>query len=269
MKSSHATLFVLVVFLSGSGLAQQSAFPIADQPLSSNSATLQEETPAQQSISAAQLQIKSDPKKVQAYNELALAFLRRTRETADPKYLKDADAALAQGLKLDPEDFQLQRTQVALMLGRHEFAQAKERATVLHRRTAGRCYDLWIYRRSRHRARQLSRGRDECAVDVEFAAQQYSGAPDRSRTANAVWRPARRNRVPEPGVLGDFADSRSKTWRGLQTRSRRFRSTRARLTRQRRLLRRPSSSFTLIPTRWRIWRAFAWPRIERAMRFNY
>ena len=135
MKSLHATLFILVVFLSGSGLAQQLASPVADQPLSANSATLREETPAQQSISEAQLQIKSDPKRVQAYNALALAFLRRSRETADPKYLKDADAALAQGLKLDPADFQLQRTQVALMLSRHEWAQAKERATVLHHRT--------------------------------------------------------------------------------------------------------------------------------------
>ncbi len=134
MKPLHGTLFILVVFLSGSGLAQQSVSSAADQPLSSNSATLQEETPAQQSISEAQRQIKSDPKKVQPYNELALAFLRRTRETADPKYLTDADTALAQGLKLDPEDFQLQRTRVALMLGRHEFTQARERATRLHRR---------------------------------------------------------------------------------------------------------------------------------------
>ena len=134
MKSLHATSFILVVFLSGLGVAQQSLSSAADQPLSSNSATLQEQTPAQQSISEAQLQINSDPKKAQAYNELALAFLRRTRETADPTYLSDADAALAQGLKLDPTDFQLQRTQVALMLARHEFAEAKERATALHLR---------------------------------------------------------------------------------------------------------------------------------------
>ena len=73
---------------------------------------------------------------MQAYNELAIAFLRRTRETADSRYLKDADAApLAQGLKLDPEGFQLQRTQIALMLSSHEFAHAKERATVLNHRT--------------------------------------------------------------------------------------------------------------------------------------
>jgi tetratricopeptide (TPR) repeat protein len=135
MRSLIASQFILSVLISGSGLAQQAASSGADQPVSSNSAVLQEETPAQQSISAAQLQIKADPKKVQAYNELAIAFLRRARETADPRYLKDADAALAQGLKLGSEDFQLQRTQVALMLSRHQFAQARERATVLNHRT--------------------------------------------------------------------------------------------------------------------------------------
>ncbi len=135
MKSPYASLFILSVFLSGSGLAQQAAFSAADQRSPSGQATVQQDTPAQQRIAGAQLQIRTDPKKVQAYNELAIAFLRRARETADPKYLKDADAALAQGLKLDPEDFQLQRTQVALMLSRHEFAQARDRATVLNHRT--------------------------------------------------------------------------------------------------------------------------------------
>jgi len=135
MKSLHATLFTLSVLLSGSGLAQQQTLPVADQHRPSGEAAVQEGTPAQQSISASQRQIKMDPKKVQAYNELALAFLRRTRETADLQYLKDADAALTEGLKLAPEDFQLQRTQVALMLSRHQFAQARDRATVLHHRT--------------------------------------------------------------------------------------------------------------------------------------
>jgi len=49
--------------------------------------------------------------------------------------LKEADTALSEGLKLDATDFQLQKTQVALILSRHEFVQARERATTLHRRT--------------------------------------------------------------------------------------------------------------------------------------
>ena len=135
MKSPQTVLFILGILLSGMGLAQQVSSPGADRRGASSDAATPQDTPAQQRIVAAQLQIDKDPKKVQAYNELAIAFLRRSRETADPKFLKDADAALTQGLKLDPADFQLQKTQVALMLSRHEFVQASERAKALNRRT--------------------------------------------------------------------------------------------------------------------------------------
>ncbi|AXC11699.1 hypothetical protein ACPOL_2377 [Acidisarcina polymorpha] len=118
MRLRYTSLLIGVALACASGFAEQ-----------------KEGTPAQQSIAAAQQQIKLDPKKVQAFNELALGLLRRSRETADAKYLKDAEAALAQGLQLAPGDFQMQRTEVALMLGRHDFAQAKERALILHHRT--------------------------------------------------------------------------------------------------------------------------------------
>ena len=135
MKSLHATLFILCVFISGAGLAQQADSLAADQRPPYGGASLQQDSPAQQRIAAAMQQIEMDPKKVQAYNELALASIRRARETADPKYLKDAETAIAQGFRLDSTDFQLQRTQVALMLSRHEYSQARERATLLHHRT--------------------------------------------------------------------------------------------------------------------------------------
>jgi len=135
MKSLLATFCILYAFNPGLGLAQRTALPQANQGNQTSEASFQDDTPAQQRIAAAKQQIAADPKKVQAYNELALASLRRARETADPKYLKDADAAISQGLKLDAADFQLQRSQVALMLGRHKFAEARERATALHHRT--------------------------------------------------------------------------------------------------------------------------------------
>jgi tetratricopeptide (TPR) repeat protein len=135
MKSLHVALVILCVSLTKPALAQQAGLPVADRLSTSSATAAQEESPAQQRIAGAQLQIKADPKKVQAYNELAIGFLRRARETADRTYLKDADAALAEGLKLDATDFQLQKTQVALMLSRHEFVQARERATALHRHT--------------------------------------------------------------------------------------------------------------------------------------
>ena len=132
MKATSATIFILGVLLSGVGDAQQTVPADAATVLSVNR---QDDTPAQQRIAAAEQQLKADPKKVQAYNELAIAYLQRARETSDAVYLKDAENALAQGLKLDAEDFQLQRTQVALMLARHEYVHARERATVLNKRT--------------------------------------------------------------------------------------------------------------------------------------
>ncbi len=135
MKSPHSAVCILGLFIATTGLGQQNVSSAPDLPCASSIAAIQSDTPAQLRIAAAKQQIKSDPKKVQAYNELAIAFLTRARETTDSSYLKDADAALAQGLALDATDFQLQRTQVALMLSKHEFAQAKEKATALNHRT--------------------------------------------------------------------------------------------------------------------------------------
>jgi tetratricopeptide (TPR) repeat protein len=135
MRKLRATLLIEVIFLLGTAFAQQVNSAGADQHSVTSEAAIQQDTPAQQRIAAAQSQIEADPKKVQAYNELALALLRRNRETLDPRYLKDADVAVAQGLKLDPDDFQLLKAQVALMLSRHEFTLARERAKILNRRT--------------------------------------------------------------------------------------------------------------------------------------
>lgn len=63
------------------------------------------ETPAQTRIASAKLQLQTNPKKVQAYNDLALAYLERARETEDPKFLQEASQALTKGLALDPNDF--------------------------------------------------------------------------------------------------------------------------------------------------------------------
>jgi len=134
MKSRQKMFLILCLLLCGSGNAQRAAAAQTDQALSLGPAAVQHDTPARQRIAGARQQLKADPKKVEAYNELAIAFLRRARETADPTYLNQADDALAQGLRLDSTDFQLQRTQVALMLSRHQFLEARELASALHRR---------------------------------------------------------------------------------------------------------------------------------------
>ena len=66
-------------------------------------------TPAEQRIAAARQQIASDPKKAEAYNNLALAFISRAHETESPDYDRQAAEAIAAGLSLAPQDFQLRK----------------------------------------------------------------------------------------------------------------------------------------------------------------
>ena len=134
MKSHQRMLLIFGFLLTWTGTTQQMAAAQASQSLVLNSAIAQQDTPAQKRIAAARQQLTTDPQKIEAWNELAIALLRRARETADPANLNEANEALLQGLKLNSTDFQLQRTQVALMLSRRQFSQAKELASALHHR---------------------------------------------------------------------------------------------------------------------------------------
>ena len=57
---------------------------LGDPPHTAAQNVGQSTTPAQVRIDAAKRQIQGNPKKSQAYNELALAYIRRARETANP-----------------------------------------------------------------------------------------------------------------------------------------------------------------------------------------
>jgi tetratricopeptide (TPR) repeat protein len=92
----------------------------------------QQSTPAEQRIAAARQQIASDPKKAEAYNNLALAFISRAQETESQDYDRQAAEAIATGLSLAPQDFQLRKTQVAVLLDQHEFVRARDEAKDLH-----------------------------------------------------------------------------------------------------------------------------------------
>ena len=89
-------------------------------------------TPAEQRIAAARQQIASDPKKPEAYNNLALAFISRAHETESPDYDRQAAEAIATGLSLAPQDFQLRKAHVALLLDQQEFARARDEARDLN-----------------------------------------------------------------------------------------------------------------------------------------
>jgi len=134
MRFPRKGLFVVVFLVLSSGLAQQAVPPKLDPQIPAGQIIEKEQTPATQRITAAQLQIKASPKKPQAWNELAIAFIHRARESADTAYLKNAEDALLQGMAIDQNDFQLKKTQVALMLARQKFAPSGELAKVLNHR---------------------------------------------------------------------------------------------------------------------------------------
>jgi tetratricopeptide (TPR) repeat protein len=164
MKTLHAAVLAMSVAWCVAALGQQPGLPAANETALSAPAAAAEQTPAQQRIGAAKQQIAADSKKVQAYNDLATAYIRRARETDDARYYHDAEDALNRGYILDANDFQLQKTQVALMLARGEFAQAQEKAVALNKRTPD---DVMVY---------------GYLAEAEFGLGEYNDA-----VSNAQW----------------------------------------------------------------------------------
>jgi len=92
-------------------------------------------TPAEQRIAAARQQVASDPKGPEGYNNLALALLGRAQETGSSDYDRQAAEAVAAGLGLVPNDFQLRKTHVALLLDERDFVRARDEARELKLQT--------------------------------------------------------------------------------------------------------------------------------------
>ena len=88
-------------------------------------------SPAEQSMAAAHRLIDKNPKNFEAYNALALALSRRARETSDVVFYTQAEDALRKSFEISPDNFDGERTAVWLLLGKHEFPAALEKAKAL------------------------------------------------------------------------------------------------------------------------------------------
>lgn len=99
-------------------------------------------SPAEPSLAQAERLIEKNPKNYEAYNALALALSRRARETSDVKFYGDAEEALKQSFETAPGNFDGERIQVWLLLGKHEFAAAREKALQLNQRMPD---DVMVY----------------------------------------------------------------------------------------------------------------------------
>ncbi len=101
-----------------------------------------QKSPAELAIAHAQKAIATNPRNQGAYNDLALACARRARETADTSFYSMADEALAKSEALAPDSFEARKLRVWVLLGRHEFALAREQAEALNRRVPD---DVMVY----------------------------------------------------------------------------------------------------------------------------
>jgi tetratricopeptide (TPR) repeat protein len=99
-------------------------------------------SPAEQSMAEATRLIEKSPKNFEAYNALALALSRRARETSDVKFYAQAEEMLKKSLEISPDNFDGKRIRVWLLLGKHEFAAAREEALKLNKRMPD---DVMVY----------------------------------------------------------------------------------------------------------------------------
>src|SRR6201982_1793496 len=90
-------------------------------------------SPAEQSMALASQLIEKNPKNFEAYNALALALSRRARETSDVKFYAQGEDALKKSFEISPGNFDGERILVWLLLGKHEFAAAREEARRLNK----------------------------------------------------------------------------------------------------------------------------------------
>jgi len=91
-------------------------------------------SPAELRILGAQKVLQKQPNRYQAYNDLALAFLRRARETGDSSYYEQAQAAITRSLQIEPKNFEGEQAHVELLLAEHRYRPALEQARALNQR---------------------------------------------------------------------------------------------------------------------------------------
>jgi tetratricopeptide (TPR) repeat protein len=94
--------------------------------------TLSAESPAELRIKAAREAIAREPDRAEHHVSLAMALAKRARETADPSFYDQAMEVVRKALSLQPKSFEARRAEVWVLLGKHEFAQARDKAEKLN-----------------------------------------------------------------------------------------------------------------------------------------
>jgi tetratricopeptide (TPR) repeat protein len=99
-------------------------------------------SPAERSMAQANRLIEKNPRNFEAYNALALALARRARETSDVIFYAQAEETLKKSFEISAGNFDGERIHVWLLLGKHEFAAAREEALKLNKKMPD---DVMVY----------------------------------------------------------------------------------------------------------------------------
>jgi tetratricopeptide (TPR) repeat protein len=137
------TALLLTVLTAATMFAQTNAPSVQANTFSAQANTVQPKlSPAEQAMAQANRLIDKNPKNYEAYNALALALSRRARETSDVKFYAEAEETLQKSFAIAPDNFDGKRIQVWLLLGKHEFAAAREEGLKLNKRIPD---DVMVY----------------------------------------------------------------------------------------------------------------------------
>lgn len=117
-------------------------FILASLALGQNSPATAKLSPAEQSMAAANRLTAKNGKDFEAYNALALALSRRARETSDVSFYTQGEDALKKSFEISPGNFDGERTAVWILLGKHEFPAALEKAKELNKKMPD---DIMLY----------------------------------------------------------------------------------------------------------------------------
>jgi tetratricopeptide (TPR) repeat protein len=107
------------------------AFAFAQSDTATTNSTL---SPAERSIAEARKAIEKKPTQYAGYNLLAMALSRRARETSDANFYSQAEGALKKSFELAPQNLDGEKIHIWLLLGRHEFAAARDAALALNKK---------------------------------------------------------------------------------------------------------------------------------------
>lgn len=101
-----------------------------------------ENSSAERNMAAAQEMIQKNPTQHSGYDLLAMALVRRVRETSDNRYYAQAEDAVNKSLQLEPNNFDARKIRVSILLGRDEFPAALAAAIALNKQVPD---DVTVY----------------------------------------------------------------------------------------------------------------------------